>query len=141
MDSKHDIVERLRKYFIKRKDILFAFLFGSHVRSESFRESDIDIAIYFKEEYSYESVKKTWRELEELLKKDLDIVVLNTASPLIGYTAIRGKAIAINDYSAYLDYMLSISQEAEDFKEAFTDMFSLREKLRSNRGKQNDLVK
>jgi predicted nucleotidyltransferase len=140
MASEVDIIERLREYFSQRKDIPFVFLFGSHVRGKTFRESDIDIAIYFKEGYSFESIKKIWRELEKILKKDLDIVVLNTASPLIGYAAIRGKAIAINDYRAYLDYMLSVSQEAEDFREVFTDMFRLREKLRAGVG-QHDPIK
>lgn len=64
------------------------------------------------------------------LRKDVDIVVLNTAPALIGYTAIRGKAITINDYRAYLDYLLSTSQEAEDFREFFTDMWKLRERFR-----------
>jgi predicted nucleotidyltransferase len=130
MGSEIGVVEQLKGYFESREDICFAFLFGSHVLGKTFEESDIDVAIYLKDGYSFNSIKKIWGELEEILGKDVDIVVLNTAPPLIGYTAIRGKSIAINDYRVYLDYMLSISQEAEDFREFVMDMWRLRERFR-----------
>ncbi|MEW6376157.1 MAG: nucleotidyltransferase domain-containing protein [Thermodesulfobacteriota bacterium] len=130
MASEIGMVEKLKGYFESREDIYFAFLFGSHVMGKTFRESDIDVAIYFKDGYSFNSIKKIWGELEEILGKDLDLVVLNTAPPLIGYTAIRGKSIAINDYRVYLDYMLSVSQESEDFREFVMDMWRLRERFR-----------
>jgi len=130
MASEIGMVEKLKEYFGSREDICFAFLFGSHVLGKTFQESDVDIAIYFKEGYSFEPTKKIWGELEEILGKDVDLVVLNTAPPLIGYTAIRGKAIATNDYRMYLDYMLSVSQEAEDFREFVVDMWRLRERFR-----------
>ncbi len=139
MASEIGMVGRLNQYFSPRKDILFAFLFGSHTKGKTYRESDMDIAIYFKEGYSFESIKEIWRELEDLFKKDVDLVVLNTAPPLIGHAAIRGKAIAINDYRAYLDYMLSISQEAEDFREFYTDMFRLRGELRAGAQKSDPI--
>lgn len=130
--SEHTfVVEKLKEYFSSRKDICFVFLFGSHILGKTFQESDVDIAIYLKEGYSFESIKRIWGELEEILEKDVDLLVLNTAPPLIAYTAIRGKAMVINDFRAYLDYMLKISQEAEDFREFFVDMWSLREKFKA----------
>jgi predicted nucleotidyltransferase len=130
MASEIGVVEKLKGYFESREDICFAFLFGSHVLGKTFQESDIDVAIYFKDGYSFNSTKKIWGELEEILGKDVDLVVLNTAPPLIGYTAMRGKSIAINDYRVYLDYMLSVSQEAEDFREFVMDMWRLRERFK-----------
>jgi predicted nucleotidyltransferase len=133
MTPEIGVVEKLKKYFSSKKDVGFAVLFGSHILGKTFRESDIDIAIYFKEGYSVESIKKIWRELEGILGKDVDLVILNTAPPLIAYTAIRGKAMVINDFRAYLDYMLSISQEAEDFREFFIDMWRLKERFKTKR--------
>jgi predicted nucleotidyltransferase len=131
MISEIGVIEKLKRYFGSRKDICFAFLFGSQAIGKTFAESDIDIAIYLKEGYSLNSAKKIWAELEDILEKGVDLLVLNTAPPLIGYTAIRGKAIAINDYHAYLDYMLRISQEAEDFREFFFDLWSLKERFKA----------
>lgn len=129
--TENDVVERLKAHFQSKKDISFAFLFGSRAQGKTFRESDVDIAIHLRERYSFETVKIMWRELEEIVRKDVDLVVLNTAPPLLGYTAIRGKVLAINDHRAFLDYMLQISQEAEDFREFLLDMWMLREKLRA----------
>ncbi len=129
--TEDTVIEKLEQYFRSRKDIHFAFLFGSRARGRTFQESDVDIAIHFREPYSFETVKFLWRELEDLLRKDLDLVVLNTAPPLLAYTAIRGRTLAINDRRAFLEYMLRISQEAEDFREFLLDMWTLREKLRA----------
>ena len=55
MTSEIGVVEKLEEYFISRKDICFAFLFGSPATGKTFAESDIEIAVYLKEEYSFES--------------------------------------------------------------------------------------
>ena len=130
MTSEIDVVEKLKRYFGPREDICFAFLFGSYARGKTFGESDIDIAIYHKEGYSFELIKKIWRDLEGILGKDVDLLVLNTSPPLIGYTAIRGMTLVVNDYRAYLNYLLRISQEAEDFREFFFDIWRLRQDLK-----------
>ena len=127
------MINQLKSYFQSLEDISFVFLFGSWASGRTFKESDVDIAIYFKDEYSFERVKNIWSDLEDLLKKDIDLITLNTAPPLIGYSAIRGKAIVVNDYAIYLDYMLRISQEAEDFSEFLLDMWKLKEKFKSKR--------
>lgn len=126
-----DIADKLKAYFQPAKDVSFAFLFGSYARGRTLKESDIDIAVYLKEGYSFNRVKEIWRDVEDLARKDVDLVILNTASPLIGYTAIRGKPLALNDYEAYLSYMLQISQEAEDFRYFLLDMWGLKEKLKT----------
>ena len=46
MIAVHDI-EALKRYFENRKDVTFAFLFGSHARGTATKLSDIDIAVYF----------------------------------------------------------------------------------------------
>ncbi len=127
------MLNKLETYFKSLEDVSFAFLFGSYASGKAFKESDVDIAVYFKEGYSFERVKKIWSDLEDLLRKDIDVVILNTAAPLVGYSAIRGKAIVINNYASYLDYMLKISQEAEDFSALLLDMWKLREKIKAER--------
>jgi len=133
MRTNVNIADKLKAYFQSTRDISFAFLFGSYARGKTFKESDVDIAIYLKEGYSFERMKEIWSDIEDLLGKDVDMLILNNATPLMGYEAIRGKAIAINDYKVYLDYMLRISQEAEDFGNFLLDMWRLKERFKGQR--------
>jgi predicted nucleotidyltransferase len=40
-------LEALKNYFQKRKDIAFAFLYGSQAKGNATPLSDVDIAVYF----------------------------------------------------------------------------------------------
>ena len=131
MTSEIGVLEKLKGYFESKSNVCFASLFGSYATGKTYAESDIDVAVYLKEGYSLESIKKVWRELEGLLERDVDLLILNTAPPLVGYAAMRGKTIVVNDYRMRLDYVLRVSQEAEDFREFFLDLWSLRERIKA----------
>ena len=57
------ILELLRVYFKGRKDIAFAFFFGSAARGKVRREGDVDIAVYFRPEndIEWENFYKTYK--------------------------------------------------------------------------------
>ncbi|MDK2806270.1 nucleotidyltransferase domain-containing protein [Thermoanaerobacterium sp. CMT5567-10] len=119
----------LKEFFKDREDIIMAFLFGSVAKGKSMKESDIDIAVYFKN-YDEKLVFKLWNDLEDLLKKDVDLVVLNIANATIAWEALRGKKIVVNDENFYLNYMLNVSMEAEDFREVVLDIYKIRQERR-----------
>lgn len=119
----------LKEFFKDREDIIMAFLFGSVAKGKSMKESDIDIAVYFKK-YDEKLVFKLWNDLEDLLKKDVDLVVLNIANATIAWEALRGKKIVVNDENFYLNYMLNVSMEAEDFREVVLDIYKIRQERR-----------
>lgn len=127
-----DYLEILRKFFKNRGNIIMAFLFGSVAKGKDIKESDIDIAVYFKE-YDERFVYTLWNELEDLLKKDVDLVVLNIANATVAWEALRGKEIIINDKNFYINYMLEVSMEAEDFRQLVFDIY----KHRQERGELN----
>ncbi|WP_341853107.1 nucleotidyltransferase domain-containing protein [Thermoanaerobacter wiegelii] len=56
------------------------------------KESDIDIAVYLKG-YDEKFVYNLWNELEDLLKRDVDLVVLNIANATVAWEALRGKKL------------------------------------------------
>ncbi|MDI3309966.1 MAG: nucleotidyltransferase domain-containing protein [Thermoanaerobacterium sp.] len=124
-----DYLSMLKEFFKDREDIIMAFLFGSVAKGKSMKESDIDIAVYFKN-YNEKLVFKLWNELEDLLKKDVDLVVLNIANASIAWEALRGKKIVVNDENFYLNYMLNVSMEAEDFREVVLDIYKIRQERR-----------
>jgi len=127
---KEEILEKLKSYFDKKENVIMAFLFGSLSKGKVHKHSDIDIAIYLKE-YDINEVEKIWNDLEDLLKKDIDLIVLNISKPLIAFEAIRGDKIIIRDYDFYTDYMLETTSEALDLKEFILDLYKMR---RENEG-------
>ena len=120
-------IEELKRYFRNRQGVAFAFLFGSHAKGTATRMSDIDIAIYFypgkrhpveyEEEKFYDTENEIWAELERLLKREVELLVLNRVSATIAASAIRGIPLAINDWELFLDFMEVVTAEAEDFRE------------------------
>jgi predicted nucleotidyltransferase len=118
-------IKTLKKYFENRKDIAFAFLFGSQAKGRATKLSDVDIAVYFypekrrpveyEEEVFYQGEDEVWADIERLLKKDVELLVLNRVSSSVAASAIRGMPLAINDWGLYLDFMEVVTREAEDF--------------------------
>lgn len=77
-DIKKKILPILRKYSVKR-----ASLFGSIVRGEATKKSDIDILVEFKGEKSLLDLAGLKIELEELLGRKVDILTYNSLYPLL----------------------------------------------------------
>ncbi len=126
-----ELVDILRNYFEKRDDILMAFLFGSYAKATSHQESDVDIAVYFRpgsdslewEEFDakYDAEDEIWLDIERLLRRHVDMVVLNRARSSIANSAFHGRTIIIKDRGLYLDFMLRVTAEAEDYREMVED--------------------
>jgi predicted nucleotidyltransferase len=123
MHIDEKVLESMKTYLEGRDDIAFAFLFGSAARGKVRREGDVDIAVYFKpeKEVEWEAFNKAYKgenrialDLERLLKKEVDLVVLNRARAVIADEIIRkGKPLIIKDRGIFLDFLCIISDEAE----------------------------
>lgn len=131
--------EALKEYFKTRKDVAFAFLYGSQARGTATKLSDIDIAVYFypekrhpieyEEEVFYKGEDDIWTDLERILKKEVELLVLNRVSATVSASAIRGMPLAINDWGLYLDFMETVSTEGEDFMDFIINDYMQREAL------------
>lgn len=129
--GQRSVITKLKNYFASRDDVLMAFLFGSHARGYSTKRSDWDIGVYLQprsrsmewetnEVYPQEGAILT--DLTDILKTDaIDLVVLNNASASIADTAIQGLPITVKDRELFLDFMLAVSREAEDYRETAQD--------------------
>jgi len=113
--SKQDMVKALETYFAGRDEVRLAFLFGSAASDRMGRMSDVDVAVYLDAEGdAVEDSLQT--DLERLLKREVDLVVLNRAPATLSWTAIRkGAAVKIQSRKFFLDFMLNVSTEADDF--------------------------
>lgn len=115
--SKDETEQILRSFFASRNEVRLAFLFGSAAGGRSGRMSDVDVAVYLDEED--DKVEDSLQsELERLLRKEVDLVVMNRAPATLCWSAIRkGVAVKIRDRKFFLDFMLNVSTEAQDFIE------------------------
>ena len=77
-EKKAKIIEILKKYGVKR-----ASLFGSVVRGEERRGSDIDILVEFEEGRSLLDLSGLKIELEELLERKVDVLTYKSLHPLL----------------------------------------------------------
>ncbi|HVP19231.1 MAG TPA: nucleotidyltransferase domain-containing protein, partial [Spirochaetia bacterium] len=106
------MVADLSPYFEGRREIAFAFLFGSHARGTATRLSDVDVAAYFyplTETFDYQSnveyptEHEVWADAERIVRTDVELLVLNRASPNIATSALRGIPLSIKDWGLYAD--------------------------------------
>ena len=101
------------------------FYLDHRQKGKATKLSDIDIAVYFypkkkrpieyEEEIFYAGEDEIWADLERLLKKEVELLVLNRVSASVAASAIKGVPLTINDWGLYLDFMEVVTAEAEDF--------------------------
>ncbi|MBM4147379.1 MAG: nucleotidyltransferase domain-containing protein [Nitrospira sp.] len=112
-----DMTAKINQYLLMCDDVLFAFLFGSSVGDRIKVFNDVDIAIYFNGKIDFYRINNLRENLTELLGTDADIVVLNTASPIIRMQVLKkGTLLAQKDQRAYHDFFVNTVKEYDDLK-------------------------
>ena len=128
----------LKAYFTEQPEVVMAFVFGSVVKGQETQESDVDIAVYFKpvsrfleweEQYEYVREDEIWGEVEKIVGKRTDLVILNRAPSTLAYSVLQdGKIIVIKDLGLYRRFFLLISSAAEDFREFVKDFWTIKQR-------------
>ncbi len=106
-ETQKHIIVTVTTYF-KNKNYSFVLLFGSY-NSNSFSEhSDVDIGIYFPEKISYMDLGYDIAQLESLLEKKVEIVVLNELykkDSLFAFKILENHSpLVLHDTNAYIDF-------------------------------------
>ncbi|MEN2975302.1 MAG: nucleotidyltransferase domain-containing protein [Candidatus Caldarchaeales archaeon] len=116
-----EVQEELLRVFESEKEVLVAYIFGSHARGYVESESDYDIGILLSKtpesllEYYLHLINK----LSRILGDRVDLVILNTAPPTLIYQVIKyGKAIYIRDERARITFEAKATSEYLDFSRA-----------------------
>lgn len=127
INQMNQILDILKNYFEQKEQIVFAYIFGSAIRGKIREEGDIDIAVYFRSEtdLEWEFFGKRYKEeniisleLERLLRKEVDLVVLNRARAVLADEILRnGRPIIIKDRGIFMDFLCTVSDEAEYVRE------------------------
>lgn len=115
--SIEDMTSKINKYLLMHDDVAFAFLFGSFIRGEATGFSDVDIAIFFTGVVDFHRINRLREDLTGLLGMETDIVVLNTASPIIRMQVLKKGVLLIKkEQRAYHEFFVNTVKEYDDLK-------------------------
>ena len=108
-------IEKLKRYFEEKENVLLAFIFGSSARGVEGEDSDLDIGVYLKNRTEEDEI---WCEISKIVELEIDLVVLNDAPATLVSNAFKtGIPFVIKDRKLYWNLYLAKSLEAEDFLE------------------------
>ncbi len=102
---------------IKNPQILIAYIFGSLVKGNFKEYSDIDVAIYTKEEFSWQDFYILYGNLTKEIHSDrVDLVWLNKAEPIISFEIIKtGKVLFYRNVDTLNDFELTVKKRYYDY--------------------------
>lgn len=133
------LIEKLIEYFGSQDNVVFAYLFGSYAEGKMREGSDVDVAIYIIgiSEDEYLKFKLKYKgELENILKLPVDLIIMNSAPPLLNHEIFKNGIILKNgnpsmlsqfrvkNFYFYLDQMYIINKYLERTKEKIREVMT-----------------
>lgn len=114
----NDIILKYREEIINSLDeinIGFAYIFGSCVKGNFRKESDIDIAIYGEEEFDDYTLFMKAQEIAVKLNRDIDLIDLKKVSTVFAVQIFStGELIICNDINKKMEFEMNcLSQYAK----------------------------
>jgi len=112
-------LHKIKSYLTEHPAIFVAFLYGSHATGRVNSGSDIDIALLY-DRNLLPDVEQRLQLVDNLIsitKRDVDLLILNDASPIICMQVLRkGKIIFERNHQAYLDFFVKTVNKYDDLK-------------------------
>lgn len=128
-----DIIKKITQYINNDDTVSFAYLFGSYARGTQRKDSDVDIAVYLintLEEDYFNYQMKLKIELEEMLRHEVDIIILNNAPPLLKQQAFsQGHLLKCIDKDIWKNYKIKSFYEYLDISEINKIIFEQTKKI------------
>lgn len=113
-----DATDALNAYFKSLRGVVAVILFGSLARGEARSGSDVDLGVLFSHERSKETInlsKLTTDVMNVLNRKDVDVVNLNRAPPLLMHRVVRdGHVLYCADNRTLGEFTIRALQRYED---------------------------
>ena len=106
MSNKHFSIKKLSKILEQIIEIDFALIFGSAQKGEVKDTSDIDIGVYLNTPITTDLLLKIIKIVENHTHCRCDICILNTASEILRFEALKGKLLfsrenKVDDYALF----------------------------------------
>lgn len=113
--DKQKLIDELQR----DAEISAAILFGSEALGQADQNSDIDIALLYnpKKDYQDFDLFQVRQNLSDLMGRDVDVVLLNDASPIVAMQAIKnGIPLFIRDKQVYQKFEIRLITDYADIK-------------------------
>jgi len=102
---------------LKHNNIIFAYIFGSYVQDKARADSDVDIAIYLDTAMDVETYLEIKVRLAEVCKREVDLIILNEATPFLRYEVYRNNILLFSrDKACETQYIVKTLFEYSDMK-------------------------
>ncbi len=101
-----DRLDAIRAYLNKQSDIQLVFQFGSSLGEQMHRDSDVDIAVLFNTNTDTERILDVRDQLEQFIGAEIDLGILNGASPIFAMQVISNGIEIFNRNSRIRDYFV-----------------------------------
>ena len=137
---------QLRDSLVDRPEVVFAVLFGSAVAGRRTTESDVDVAVYFRDAAAgsnsrtdveepgrrFPAEEEVWAGLEHTAGIQVDMVVLNRAPATVAAAALlTGELLLVRDPALYARYFLAVTTLAEEERDFTDDYLLVKQRSRS----------
>lgn len=110
------MLEQLKSFFYNEPGLELAFLMGSYAKGTARKDSDVDVAVLFSSTPSSSDILDLNLRLSVVSKKEVDLVVLNTAGPIIKMQALKTGIIIYRTNHTYEDFFTRTLCEYDDLK-------------------------
>jgi len=120
-EVQKEILEALRKIFKSEEKISVAYMFGSHAKNLNTPMSDVDIAVLLSEtpKNLLECHLYLINKLSGILGNNLDLIILNTAPPMLQHQIIKyGKIVYSRNERERIIFEARAESEYLDFSRA-----------------------
>ena len=96
-------IEKIKEILSNRKEIIFAYLFGSFAENKENPLSDIDLAIYIDQNKKPQSGVFGYRselivELQAAVNRDIDLVILNNITAAFAHDILKNRIFTISQW-------------------------------------------
>jgi len=116
-------LELIKNFILNKIECSAIILFGSYARGTQNSESDIDIAIKPKNKIDKKQLFYLSQELEDIIKKQIDLIDLNNIGDGFRYEIlINGKIIYCEDQFEFELYRLDMYREYLELNESRKDI-------------------
>ena len=108
------VEQALKAFFRDEDNVLLIFLFGSFARGCARPDSDVDVGVLFREVPDWEALMEMRDAVAGHIGRDVDLVVLNDAGPVIAMQVLQTGIPVKKDEEALSAFYVRTLNEYED---------------------------